>query len=130
MKWIVVLLVAVSAAGIFATSPRPEEIFGRFRKPPTPVASERANGRLLLDKRITQKVDHFDEANTDTWEMRYFSNSQFYVHGGPLFIFVGGEWEIDFGFLTGGHMFDMAREMNGILFYTEHRYYGKSWPTR
>jgi Serine carboxypeptidase S28 len=26
-------------------------------------------------------------------------------------------------------MFDMARELNGTMFYTEHRYYGKSRPT-
>lgn len=61
---------------------------------------------------------------------RYISNDEFYQEGGPLFIFVGGEWEISTGYVTGGHFYDLAKEHNGYLFYTEHRYYGKSWPTR
>lgn len=62
--------------------------------------------------------------------MRYFSNSEHYVPGGPIFIYVGGEWEISYGWVTGGHIYDMAKELNGFVFYTEHRYYGKSYPTR
>jgi len=52
-----------------------------------------------------------------------------FVAGSPIFIYVGGEWEISAGWISTGHMFDMAREMNGTMFYTEHRYYGKSHPT-
>lgn len=44
-------------------------------------------------------------------------------------MFVGGEWAITEGWLLGGHMYDMAKEFNGSLFYSEHRYYGKSQPT-
>lgn len=42
---------------------------------------------------------------------------------------IGGEWDIDPGWLMGGLMFDMAAEHGGFLFYTEHRYYGYSHPT-
>ena len=28
-----------------------------------------------------------------------------------------------------GHMYDMAKALNGLLFYTEHRYYGNTKPT-
>jgi hypothetical protein len=56
-------------------------------------------------------------------------NDQFYTPGGPFFIFVGGEWSITPNRLTGGHMYDMARELNGYMFYTEHRFYGLSRPT-
>lgn len=62
--------------------------------------------------------------------MRYFSNNEHYAPGGPLFIYLGGEWEISYGWVMGGHMYDMAKEMNGHIFYTEHRYYGRSYPTR
>lgn len=55
-------------------------------------------------------------------------NDVFFKTGGPMFIFLGGEWEISKGRITGGHMYDMAREHNGLLVYTEHRYYGKSKP--
>lgn len=44
-------------------------------------------------------------------------------------MFVGGEWAITEGWLLVGHMYDMAKEFNGSLFYSEHRYYGKSQPT-
>lgn len=49
--------------------------------------------------------------------------------GGPIFIYIGGEWEISPGWISAGLMFDMAKELNGTMFYTEHRYYGKSKPT-
>jgi pimeloyl-ACP methyl ester carboxylesterase len=42
--------------------------------------------------------------------------------------FVGGEWTISPGTLRSGHMHDMARALNGALFYTEHRYYGETKP--
>lgn len=48
---------------------------------------------------------------------------------GPIFIFVGGEWEITPGLISSGLLFEMAKELNGTLFYTEHRFYGKSHPT-
>lgn len=61
---------------------------------------------------------------------RYYRNDEFYVDGGPIFIFVGGQWPISGGLLLGGHMYDMAEELGGQMFYTEHRYYGSSHPTR
>lgn len=60
---------------------------------------------------------------------RYYRNDEFFVRGGPIFVYVGGEWTISPGSLQGGHMFDMARELGGQMFYTEHRYYGSSFPT-
>lgn len=41
----------------------------------------------------------------------------------------GGEWTVSEGWLFTGHMHDMARDLNGTMFYTEHRYYGQSRPT-
>lgn len=98
------------------------------REPPPPEPAN-PNRRLVLSRTITQKLDHFDDANTATWEMRYFSNDEHYVPGGPIFIYIGGEWTISYGSILGGHIYDMAKEMNGHLFYTEHRYYGQSHPT-
>lgn len=43
---------------------------------------------------------------------------------------VGGEWTISSGSISAGtHIYDMASELNGTLYYTEHRYYGSSHPT-
>lgn len=43
---------------------------------------------------------------------------------------IGGEWAISDGWVLGGHMHDIAKELNGQIFYTEHRYYGASHPTK
>lgn len=59
---------------------------------------------------------------------RFFENDQFFNGDGPIFIYLGGEWAINEGSILGGHIFDLAREFNGSLFYTEHRYYGQSFP--
>lgn len=44
---------------------------------------------------------------------------------------IGGEWQIGPGHILPGQLvFDMAKESNGLLIYTEHRYYGKTRPTK
>ncbi|XP_017778055.1 PREDICTED: putative serine protease K12H4.7 [Nicrophorus vespilloides] len=75
-----------------------------------------------------QRLDHFDTTDNRTWSMRFMNQSQFFELGGPIFVFLGGEWEISSGYLQTGQMFDMAAEHHGYMFYTEHRYYGKSFP--
>lgn len=57
------------------------------------------------------------------------SNEEHFKSGGPIVIYIGGEWTISAGALLGGQQFDIAAKHNGYLFYTEHRYYGKSYPT-
>ncbi|CAD7093607.1 unnamed protein product [Hermetia illucens] len=107
--------------------------FSPFRKifqklheePPPPVPVFRNNINMNY---IEQKLDHFDLNEKRTWQMRYLSNDYYFKPNGPIFIYVGGEWTISEGSLRGGHMFDMAKELNGYMFYTEHRYYGRSHP--
>ncbi|XP_063824200.1 putative serine protease K12H4.7 [Ostrinia nubilalis] len=78
---------------------------------------------------ITMPVDHFDPQNTDTFDMRYMYNEEFFGGPGyPVFILIGGEWNIAPGWLRGGNMFEMARENRGYQIYTEHRYYGETLP--
>lgn len=74
-------------------------------------------------------MDHFDSQNTRIWKMRYLENTQFQAPGGPIFIYIGGEWKISDDKVSDGMLFDMAKEFNGSVYYTEHRYYGKSRPT-
>lgn len=59
---------------------------------------------------------------------RYFANDEHFKPGGPIFINVGGEWEISQNSVLGGLVYDMAKDTNGYIFATEHRYYGKSIP--
>ncbi|XP_050664411.1 putative serine protease K12H4.7 [Leptidea sinapis] len=78
---------------------------------------------------ITMPIDHFDPQNTDTYQMRFMFNDEFFGGpGSPIFILVGGEWDIVEGWLQAGNMFELARENQGYQFYTEHRYYGRSLP--
>ncbi|XP_001954817.4 putative serine protease K12H4.7 [Drosophila ananassae] len=77
---------------------------------------------------LDQRVDHFDENNNGTWKMRYFRNAKYHNPQGPIYIFVGGEWTISPGLMSTGLTHDMAVENSGMLFYTEHRYYGLSLP--
>ncbi|CAH0725332.1 unnamed protein product, partial [Brenthis ino] len=80
---------------------------------------------------MTMPIDHFDPQNTDTYQMRFMFNEEFFGGpGSPIFILVGGEWDIVPGWLQGGNMYLMAQENRGFQIYTEHRYYGESLPYR
>lgn len=86
--------------------------------------------KVISEKYIEQRVDNFNPQDNRTWNMRYFENDVHAAPGGPIFIYVGGEWTISTGSISAGsHIYDLAKEHNGTLFYTEHRYYGKSHPT-
>ncbi|CRL02526.1 CLUMA_CG015080, isoform A [Clunio marinus] len=88
------------------------------------------NPKTIGEKWIEQRLDHFNPQDERKWMMRYFENDEHYIPNGPIFIYVGGEWSISAGSISAGsHIYDLAKEHNGILFYTEHRYYGKSHPT-
>ncbi|XP_031618081.1 putative serine protease K12H4.7, partial [Contarinia nasturtii] len=85
----------------------------------------------VIEHYITQRLDNFDHQNNLTFEMRYLTNDIWFKSGGPIFIMIGGEWEISAGhILPGQHIYDMAKENNGLLLYSEHRFYGKSQPTK
>ncbi|KAK9693693.1 Serine carboxypeptidase S28 [Popillia japonica] len=103
-------------------------ILRKFGPPPDDAPNARAT-RAPQWHTITQRVDHFNPRDIRTWEMRYISNDQFFVEGGPIFIYLGGEWQISAGSLMTGQIFDMAEQHGGMMYYTEHRYYGYSYPT-
>ena len=78
---------------------------------------------------LNLRLDHFNPLETRTFDMRYFANSDHYLAGGPLFIYIGGGLEVYDEFLTRGAVFDIAKETNGYVFALEHRYFGESRPT-
>ena len=99
------------------------------KEPPLDTSAVYDEEVVVLIKWITQRLNHFNPQDNRTWEMRYMENNHYLQDGGPIFIYVGGEWTISSGWLRTGHMHDMARDLNGTMFYTEHRYYGSSRPT-
>ncbi|KAK1118585.1 hypothetical protein K0M31_014891 [Melipona bicolor] len=89
--------------------------------------SDREN---ITEAWIQQPVDHFNPRDNRTWSMRYLENSRYFKENGPILIMIGGEWAISRGFLETGLMYELASTHNAIMYYTEHRYYGKSKPTK
>lgn len=86
--------------------------------------------KRVHEKWIEQPLDHFNQQENRRWMMRYLENNVHFQPGGPIMINVGGEWTITAGAIShGSHIFDLAKELNGTLYYTEHRYYGQSHPT-
>lgn len=107
----------------------PHDIWGRLHREPPPPPPQPLSVDAVTTHFFDVRLDHFNPQETRTWRMRYMANDQFYTAGGPIFIYVGAEWSISAGWLQSGHMFDLAREHSGYMFYTEHRYYGESYPT-
>lgn len=103
---------------------------GLFRGDPFPEPkTERPVPSNVVLNTITQRVDNFDLLNEATFEQYFYSNNEFYQPGGPVFIFLSGEWDITPYRLTESLMADLANELNGTIFYLEHRFYGQSRPT-
>ncbi|XP_026315671.1 putative serine protease K12H4.7 [Hyposmocoma kahamanoa] len=79
---------------------------------------------------IKQPVDHFNETETRTWMMSYAQNMEFYQPNGPIYLLIGGEMPLynQMDSLFDGLVNNLAKETNGALIMSEHRYYGKSLP--
>ena len=80
---------------------------------------------------FTQRLNHFDDSNRETWKQRYFYNDSFHRKpDGPVFVMIGGEGEADPVWLTVGDMMKNAQLFGAFTFLLEHRFYGESRPTR
>ncbi|CAF0815275.1 unnamed protein product [Adineta ricciae] len=77
----------------------------------------------------TQQLDHFNPADTRTWQQRFFVNSDHWKQGGPVFIQIGGEGPADPIWMTEGQWINYAKTHGAICVMLEHRFYGKSHPT-
>lgn len=73
---------------------------------------------------FAQKQDHFDKSNTNTWNQAYFVNDTFWSSGSdaPVVLCIGGEGPMHSIYCHLG--LHIARELGGLVFGVEHRYYG------
>ncbi|XP_060862766.1 putative serine protease K12H4.7 [Metopolophium dirhodum] len=94
-----------------------------------PNALATSRSIAIENKWFTQNVDHFNPTDTRTWKQRYHMNLEYYKHGGPIFLNIGGEEEITHDWMTSGAWIEYAKECNAMCFQLEHRYYGRSHPT-
>ncbi|XP_075979471.1 putative serine protease K12H4.7 [Anticarsia gemmatalis] len=79
-------------------------------------------------KWIEQPLDHFDENENRTWYMRYFERLDYWKAEGPIYLFINGEAQASDALLRTGILYELAKETNGAMYASEHRYYGKSQP--
>ncbi|KAK5984558.1 hypothetical protein GCK32_004848 [Trichostrongylus colubriformis] len=78
---------------------------------------------------FTQPVDHFNSQNPNSFQQRYFKNSQWGNSSGPIFLMIGGEgpespkWVLNenITYLT------WAKKFQATVYVLEHRYYGLSY---
>lgn len=80
-----------------------------------------------------QLVDHFNASNQGKWKQRYYINfEQFNLTRNPhspVFFKFGGEGEMHPNF-NDQIALNYSRKYGALVVDLEHRYYGKSWPTK
>ncbi|EDW38527.1 GL12648 [Drosophila persimilis] len=122
-------LTAAASLGNLELQPEPNAFVQSLRElrraPPLETSRKRAN---VETRWFTLKLDNFNAANNATWKDRVLINEDHFTDGSPIFIYLGGEWEIEPSAITSGLWVDIAKEHNGSLIYTEHRFFGKSFP--
>lgn len=57
-------------------------------------------------------------------------NDKYYKSNGPVFLMIGGEGEARASWMVEGAWVHYAEELNALCIQLEHRFYGKSRPTR
>ncbi|XP_078078018.1 lysosomal Pro-X carboxypeptidase [Mustelus asterias] len=76
-----------------------------------------------------QKVDHFGFAEVATFNQRYLIADRYWNHnGGPILFYTGNEGDITWFCNNTGFMWDVSKELEAMLVFAEHRYYGESMP--
>ncbi|XP_041919513.1 thymus-specific serine protease [Alosa sapidissima] len=86
-------------------------------------------GPEVEDHWFTQRLDHFNGADTRVWKQRYFINDSFYRPGGPVFLMIGGEGPANPAWMQYGSWLTYAEKLGALCLLLEHRFYGKSHPT-
>jgi pimeloyl-ACP methyl ester carboxylesterase len=76
-----------------------------------------------------QILNHYNYANPQFWKQRYFVNSTFYTHSGPVLLVLCGEGPCG-GVPDQSWIINLAKEVHGLVIALEHRYYGDSLPFR
>ncbi|MEE6517610.1 hypothetical protein FKM82_027935 [Ascaphus truei] len=83
------------------------------------------------DHWFLQRLDHFNGADTRVWQQRYFVNGAFRsANGSRVFLMIGGEGAANPAWMTSGAWLAYAEKFGALCIMLEHRFYGKSHPTK
>jgi len=84
----------------------------------------------LLNGTFFPKLDHFRPQDQRTVTFQYSLNLDYYVNGGPLFVYVNdGGLTASTEWIEAGLVVDVARQVGGALATADHRYIGQNLPT-
>ncbi|KAG0722922.1 putative serine protease K12H4.7 [Chionoecetes opilio] len=101
---------------------------GRSTQLPPPPLPE--GEHLPPERWFNQTLDHFAPTDNRTWQQRYFLNATFYKPGGPVLLLIGGEGPASPAWMVTAQPVQLAKKLHGYLLQLEHRFYGKSHPTK
>nr|XP_048697125.1 lysosomal Pro-X carboxypeptidase isoform X2 [Caretta caretta] len=100
---------------------------GSRRGPPGRAQPPRA--ALYQTRYFPQKIDHFGFDQDLTFQQRYLVADQHWrKNNGSILFYTGNEGDITWFCNNTGFMWDVAEELNAMLIFAEHRYYGESLP--
>ncbi|CAB9501148.1 Lysosomal Pro-X carboxypeptidase [Seminavis robusta] len=78
---------------------------------------------------FSQRVDHLDDSNQDTFQQRYYRKSEFFKGPGhPIFLINGGEGAMNEGLFYPFVDTFLAKKFGAYVLHPEHRFYGQSQP--
>ncbi|KAL6704688.1 hypothetical protein ACN47E_007970 [Coniothyrium glycines] len=91
---------------------------------------------LYPERNFSVPIDFFpnesryEPHSNGTFNLRYFLDDTYYKPGGPVFVLLGGETDVEdrLPFLQKGIVHQVIEATNGLGIILEHRYYGKSFP--
>eukprot|EP01132_Coremiostelium_polycephalum_P007631 gene7631-9388_t len=78
---------------------------------------------------FTQRVDHFNQFNTQTFQQRYLINDAYWDGTGPVFFMLNGEGPMGPESATAYQYVAWAQKFNALVVTLEHRFYGASFVT-
>ncbi|XP_076453998.1 putative serine protease K12H4.7 [Babylonia areolata] len=97
--------------------------------PPPPRSEDNQGTPLSPDLWFNQTLNHFDSADSRSFQQRYFMNDKYFKPGGPVFLSIGGEGPANPVWMENGAWVQYAQDHKAMMFMMEHRYYGKTHPT-
>ncbi|CAG2122608.1 unnamed protein product, partial [Medioppia subpectinata] len=102
-----------------------------FIRPPV-VSNDDQFYEKPQDHWFEQKLDHFNKTDDRTFKQLYYVyNDTHYKPGGPVFLFLSGEFPMDEPYTNPDrYWLEMAKKYNALAIMLEHRYYGRSVPTQ
>lgn len=94
----------------------------------SPHVKHSENFKSATPQWFTQKLNHFDDSDSRTWQQRYFVNASSFAFDGPVFLMIGGEGPLSPNWVSVGTMVEYAAEYKALVVAVEHRFYGESHP--